>query len=70
MNAPKLNKKQKQYLSKYLWVRSSIKSYKQIKDNYALQLALMMLDGRGWLIDDYTEAVRQFIYDHRKGLEK
>ena len=67
MNEVKLNKKQKQYLSQFLCVRSYVKSYKQIKDNYALQLALMVLDSRGWLSDDYTQAVAQFIKDYRKG---
>jgi DNA polymerase III alpha subunit len=33
-------------------------------------LALMILDGKGWLIDDYAEAVEQFIKDYREAEAK
>jgi hypothetical protein len=30
----------------------------------------MILDGKGWLIDDYTNAVNQFIKDYREAEAK
>jgi hypothetical protein len=61
MNEVKLNKAQRQYLEDVLYNDSSIKTFKHVKSNYALCNALMVLDKRGYLIDDYTEAVEQFI---------
>jgi hypothetical protein len=61
----KLNKKQQDYLSQYLRICRSVKSYKQIKHNYALQLALMVLDPRGYLIDEYAPAVQNFIKQYK-----
>jgi hypothetical protein len=70
MNAPKLNKKQREYLTHLLWHYETINTFADIKDNYAIGLALMTLDVEGWLIDDYTEAVRQFIKDYREAEAK
>ena len=67
MNAPKLNKKQREYLTHILSNYQEINTYADMKDNYAIVLALVMLDCEGWLIDDYTEAVNQFITDYLKG---
>jgi hypothetical protein len=64
--AVKLNKKQREYLTHLLFAYETINTFADIRDNYAITLALMILDGRGWLIDDYTDAVNQFIKDYRK----
>jgi hypothetical protein len=61
MNEVKLNKAQRQYLEDVLFNDNSIKTFKHVKSNYALCNALMVLDKRGYLIDDYTVAVEQFI---------
>jgi hypothetical protein len=70
LEMPKLNKKQREYLTHILSNYQEINTYADIKDNYAITLALMTLDGEGWLIDDYTEAVEQFIKDYRKAEAK
>jgi len=67
MNEVKLNAKQRQYIARFLMIEEQIKDYKQVRNNYAFNLALMLLDDRGYLISDYAEAVAQFINDYRKG---
>jgi hypothetical protein len=66
MDYVKLNKKQKEYLNHVLSVDRTIVCFNDVKQNYAIGCALMMLDSRGYLIDDYTSAVRDEIYDLRK----
>jgi hypothetical protein len=66
MDYVKLNKKQKEYLNHVLSVDRTIVCFNDVKQNYAIACALMMLDSRGYLIDDYTSAVRDEIYDLRK----
>ena len=66
MDYVKLNKKQKEYLNHVLSVDKTIVCFNDVKQNYAIACALMMLDSRGYLIDDYTSAVRDEIYDLRK----
>jgi hypothetical protein len=70
LEMPKLNKKQREYLTHLLWDYETINTFADIKDNYAIGLALMILDGKGWLIDDYAEAVEQFIKDYREAEAK
>ena len=72
LEMPKLNKKQREYLTHLLYdpEYENIYTYADIKDNYAVALALMILDGEGWLIDDYAEAVNQFIKDYREAEAK
>jgi hypothetical protein len=66
MEYVKLNKKQKEYLDHVLSIDRTIVCFNDVKQNYAIACALMMLDTRGYLIDDYTSAVRDEIYDLRK----
>jgi hypothetical protein len=70
LEVPKLNKKQREYLTHILSNYQEINTYADMKENYAIVLALELLDFEGWLIDDYTEAVRQFIKDYREAEAK
>jgi hypothetical protein len=63
----KLNNKQVFYLEQLISMKPSILKHSDpYKLNYEAQLALLMLDGQGWLFSDMTQAIKNFFIQLKK----
>lgn len=59
----KINVKQEYYLLQLTSIKRSIlKHCDPYKLNYEAQLALLVLDGEGWLFDDMVQAIRNYLF--------
>ena len=61
LEIPKLNKKQREYLTRITDIITDITNAYDL--GVGEQIALMMFDSKGWLFDDYVSAIDQFLQD-------
>ena len=64
MNAPKLNKKQREFLRRLRDIEirpfATLNAY---DFSNTAKLTLMLLDPQGWLFDDYVEGIKNYLQE-------
>jgi hypothetical protein len=69
LNMERLNSKQEFYIKQLVSMKPSIlKHCDPYKLNYEAQLALLILDGEGWLYDDMVQAIKNYFVQVKKTL--